>query len=45
MVTDLKGGYAKQGAKKIDYKNFSRDLKCNIGDSDDYMLLNLLTLR
>ncbi|XP_023730878.3 protein FAR1-RELATED SEQUENCE 6-like [Lactuca sativa] len=35
MVTGLKGGYSKQGAKKIDYKNFSRDLNCYIGDSDD----------
>nr|KAJ0196835.1 hypothetical protein LSAT_V11C700381100 [Lactuca sativa] len=39
MVTGLKGGYSKQGAKKIDYKFFSRDLNYYIGDSDANMAL------
>nr|KAJ0227238.1 hypothetical protein LSAT_V11C100036730 [Lactuca sativa] len=45
IVTGLKGGYSKQGAKKIDYKKFSRDLNCYIEDSNANMLIDLLTQR
>lgn len=45
MVTGLRGGYEKQGPKKTDYKNYSRDLNCHIGDSDANMIVDILERR
>lgn len=45
IMTGLKGGYENQGPTYVDYKNWSRDLSCFIGDSDANMLVNLMMER
>ncbi|KAL4561965.1 hypothetical protein LXL04_034151 [Taraxacum kok-saghyz] len=45
IVTGFKGGVDKQGAKKVNYKNFERDLNCYMKDSDANLMFNLLENR
>ncbi|KAL4564459.1 hypothetical protein LXL04_028523 [Taraxacum kok-saghyz] len=45
IVTGFKGGVDKQCAKKVNYKNFARNLNCYIKDSDANLIFNLLENR
>ena len=45
IVSALKGGIEKHGAKKVDFKNFSRDLNCYMNDTDANLLFNMLEKR
>ncbi|KAL4573725.1 hypothetical protein LXL04_020541 [Taraxacum kok-saghyz] len=45
IVTGFKGGVDKQGAKKVNYKNFARDLNCYMKDTDASLMFNLLENR
>lgn len=45
VMSGLKGGYQVEGPTYVDYKNWSRDLDCYIGDSDANMLVDLMNDR
>ena len=42
IITSFKGGFEVQGPKYTDYKNWTRDLKCYVGDSDAQSLVDLM---